>query len=123
MILKIILKKFILGAILLLPVLVMTTMTSCKKEDSKPLSELETRGKGLFMANCTACHNPDPRLAGSIGPEIAGSSLELITSRVLHQSYPSGYRPKRKSSLMPALPFLEHDIPALHAYLNSFTKH
>jgi mono/diheme cytochrome c family protein len=115
--LKIILKKFIQGAILLFPVLL---ITNCKKEASRPLSVLETKGKGIYMANCTACHNPDPRLTGSVGPEIAGPSLELITARVLYQSYPAGYRPKRKSKLMPPLPFLVHDIPALHAYLNSF---
>jgi mono/diheme cytochrome c family protein len=120
MILKIISWKLVLGAILLLPVLL---LSSCQKDDSKPLSALESRGKSVYMANCTACHNPDPRLVGSIGPDIAGSSLELITARVLHQAYPPGYTPKRKSSVMPALPFLERDLPALHAYLNSFIKH
>jgi mono/diheme cytochrome c family protein len=119
MILKMISSKLALGAILLLPVLL---LTSCKRDDSKPLNALELRGKGVFMANCTACHNPDPRLAGSVGPDIAGSSKELITARVMHQSYPPGYKPKRSSALMPALPFLERDIPALHAYLNSFIK-
>ena len=122
MILKIILHKFILGANFLLLVL-LAFMVSCTKNDSKPLSALEAKGKNIYMANCTACHNPDPRLAGSIGPDIAGSSIELITARVMHQSYPPGYNSKRKSALMPALPFLEHDIPALHAYLNSFNKH
>ncbi len=111
-------KKLILGAILLLPVLI---LTSCNKP-SKPLTELESKGKAVFVANCTTCHNPDPNLAGSIGPDVAGSSLELITARVLHQSYPPSYKPKRSSSLMTALPFLEKDIPALHAYLNSFKK-
>ncbi|MDD4976510.1 MAG: cytochrome c [Bacteriovorax sp.] len=106
----------------MLPVLLLTTIIGCQKEGSKPLSALESRGKSAYLANCTACHNPDPRLVGSIGPDIAGSSLELITARVLHQSYPPGYKSKRKSSLMPALPFLERDLPALHAYLNSFIK-
>jgi mono/diheme cytochrome c family protein len=109
-----------LGAILLLPVLLLST--SCTKKDSRPLSELESRGKGSYMANCSACHNPDPRLIGSVGPDIAGSSNELLIARVIHQSYPAGYKPKRKSKLMPALPFLENDIAALHAYLNSFIK-
>lgn len=117
MILKIISFRFILGAILWPSVLL---LGSCKKEDSKVLSALELRGKGSYMANCTACHNPDPRLVGSVGPQISGSSLELVRARVLHQTYPPGYKPKRTSALMPPLPFLENDIPALHAYLNSF---
>lgn len=113
--------NIVLGAILLLPVLL---LTSCNKKESRPLSPIEAlqaRGKSSYMANCTACHNPDPRLAGSIGPEIAGSGLELITARVLHQAYPPGYKPKRTSRLMAPLPFLANDLPALHAYLNSFT--
>lgn len=110
------LKSF-LGAILLLPVLI---LSSCSKEESKPLTAIEQRGKSVFMANCITCHNQDPRLVGSVGPNIAGSSLELITARVMHQSYPPGYKPKRPTGLMPALPFLEKDLPAIHAYLNSF---
>lgn len=119
MIFKISFNKFILGASLLLPVLL---TSGCKKEGERPLTALEAQGKAVFMSNCIACHNQDPRLVGSIGPEVADSSLELITARIMHQSYPLGYVPKRKSGLMPALPFLEKDIPAIHAYLNSFKK-
>lgn len=107
-----------LGACLLLPVLLL----SCQKETSKPLSALESHGKVVYTTYCIACHNPDPRYAGSIGPDLAGSSLELITSRVLHLTYPPGYIPKRKTGQMPALPFLEKDLPAIHAYLSTFSK-
>ena len=120
MIRKLISLKLVLGASILLPVLLLSSCT--KSAPEKALSPLEAHGKSTYMANCIACHNVDPRLAGSVGPDIAGSSLELITARVLHQSYPPGYKPKRNSALMPALPFLEGDLPALHAYLNSFTK-
>ena len=113
----IILKKSITGAIILLPVL---WLCSCQRDESIALSPLATLGKGKYMANCTACHNPNPRLAGSVGPAIAGPSLELITARIMHQTYPRGYKPKQNSNLMPPLPFLERDIPALHAFLNSF---
>ena len=111
--------KNMMGASFLLPFLF---FFSCSKNESRPLTPLESQGKAAYMSVCIACHNPDPRLAGSVGPEIAGSSLELITARVLHKSYPVGYKPKRQSGLMPALPTLEKDIPALHAYLNSFNK-
>jgi len=93
---------------------------SCTKEE--PLSDIAKKGKGVYMANCIACHNPNPRIAGSVGPDIAGSSEELIRARVMTKSYPPGYTPKRASHLMPELPHLEHDIPALVAYLNSFKK-
>lgn len=111
--------KFILvsGAIAL-------SLVSCQKSDTpkKTLSPLESRGKGVYISNCIACHNPDPRLDGSIGPAIADSGLELITHRVLTRSYPLGYKPKRSSEVMPDFPQLKNDVPALHAYLNSFTK-
>lgn len=108
---------FLVGAASLL------SLVSCQKsEPSKPLTSLESRGKAVFISNCIACHNPNPRLDGSIGPAIAGSSLDLINHRVLTRDYPPGYKPKRSSEVMPDFPQLKPDVPALHAYLNSFTK-
>lgn len=107
----------VVGGVLLL------SLISCQKsEPKKPLSALESRGKATFMANCIACHNPNPTIDGSIGPAIAGSSLELVTARVLTRSYPPGYKPKRSSEVMPDFPQLKDDVPGLHAYLNSFNK-
>lgn len=77
------------------------------------------RGKTVYQSSCIACHNPDPRLPGAVGPEVAKSSLELIEARVLHSEYPPGYKPKRASRLMQPLPQLKDDIPAISAYLNS----
>lgn len=81
--------------------------------------QLVESGRKAYMANCTACHNSDPSKAGSIGPEIKGSSLELIEARVMNAKYPSGYQPKRNTTNMVALPHLQKDIPALHAFLNA----
>lgn len=97
------------------------SLTGCSR-DERPLTDLEKKGKTVYATNCTSCHNPDPRRPGSLGPEIADSSLELLKARVLHKSYPAGYKPKRDSKLMPELPFLEKDLPALEAYLKSFAK-
>jgi mono/diheme cytochrome c family protein len=99
-------------------------LISCKKNNTpeKVLSPLESRGKGVFLSNCIACHNPNPTIDGSIGPAIAGSSLELVTHRVLTRDYPPGYKPKRNSEVMPDFPQLKDDVPAIHAYLNSFNK-
>lgn len=76
------------------------------------------RGKSIYLSSCTACHNSNPTLPGAVGPDVAGSSLELITARVLRAEYPPGYKPKRSSKLMTALPHLKEELPALSAFLN-----
>lgn len=95
--------------------------TSCTKKDVAPNdpAQILARGKSVYIANCTACHNMDPAKDGSIGPAVAGSSLQLLEDRVLKNEYPPGYQPKRQSRTMVALPHLKDSIPALHAYLNN----
>jgi mono/diheme cytochrome c family protein len=82
-------------------------------------ADLVATGQKVYVANCTACHNQDPKRDGSMGPAIAGASEELLEARVLHAAYPPGYTPKRDSKLMPAQPFLKPAVPALAAYLGS----
>ena len=84
--------------------------------------DLVASGRKAYMANCTACHNPDPAKEGTMGPAIAGSSLALVEARVLRAEYPPGYTPKRDSTLMPAQPFLKAEVPALAAYLESLPR-
>jgi mono/diheme cytochrome c family protein len=118
-------RSFITGAALLLPLFSCFILTGCQKNEStkaSALTPLESRGKAVYLTNCIACHNPDPRIDGSIGPAVAFSSLALLEARVLTRSYPPGYTPKRKSEMMPDFPQLKDDIPGLHAYLNSFKK-
>lgn len=79
--------------------------------------KLAKRGRAVYIANCSACHAADPSQVGSLGPPVAGSSRELLEARVLHNTYPEGYTPKRDTRAMVALPFLEKDIGALAAYL------
>ena len=76
------------------------------------------RGRAIYLANCAACHNPDPSKDGSLGPAIKGASRELIEARVLKATYPPGYTPKRNTKAMPAQPYLESSIPDLTAFLN-----
>jgi mono/diheme cytochrome c family protein len=87
-----------------------------------PAKEAVERGRRLYVANCTACHNNDPALPGAIGPEVAGSSRELLEARILRAEYPPGYTPKRSSNAMAAMPFLEDGIDDLTAYLGSVAK-
>lgn len=84
-------------------------------------SGLWEQGKKSYQANCIACHNQDPAKDGSIGPSVAASSLELIERRVVVGDYPDGYKPKRSSRAMVALPHLRGDVEALHKYLSSLT--
>ena len=79
---------------------------------------LITRGQKVYSQNCVACHNPNPKQDGAVGPAIYGSSLELVSARVLRAAYPPGYKPKRPTGQMPAFAGLEKEIPALHAFLN-----
>jgi len=75
------------------------------------------RGKRIYLAQCTSCHNSDPSRDGPVGPAIKGSSQALLEARVLRGNYPPGYTPKRKTSLMPPQKALESVIPDLAAYL------
>lgn len=75
------------------------------------------KGRIVYMTNCVVCHNPNPNLAGSQGPPIAGSSQELVEDRVLYLKYPPGYTPKRTTHAMRALPQLKDQIDNLTAFL------
>ncbi len=84
------------------------------------LSPLAQKGRTVYVTQCAACHNPsDPTKPGSLGPEIAGSSKELIRARLFDASYPPGYTPKRATKQMQKLPHLVGDVDALHEFLNS----
>lgn len=83
---------------------------------------LVERGRQVFQTNCTTCHNIDPRQPGPVGPAIAGSPLELLRYKVLHNEYPPGYKPQRTTKAMIPFPQLEGDLPAIAAYLDSLAK-
>lgn len=76
-------------------------------------------GRGAYNANCIACHSVDPTTDGALGPAVAGSSLSLIEARVLRAEYPEGYKPKRDTRVMVALPHLKPRLAELAAYLDS----
>lgn len=75
------------------------------------------KGKETWLAQCIACHNPDPAKDGPLGPAVKGSSRELLEARVVQGTYPPGYTPKRPSRVMPPRPDLASSIPDLAAYL------
>lgn len=75
------------------------------------------RGEAVYRTNCISCHNRDPRRPGWMGPPIAGSSRALLEARLLHQSYPPGYFPKRATHRMRSMPWLATHLDDLAAYL------
>ena len=77
------------------------------------------RGKAIYNLNCISCHNLDPKKQGSIGPQIYGSSKELLSKKILFGKYPKNYKPKRSGGAMPLQPHLEKEIANLHAFLNA----
>jgi len=85
--------------------------------ESRPLDPAAERGRLIYLANCIACHNSDPALAGAVGPEVRGSSRELLEVKVVRGTYPPGYTPKRPTRIMPPQPGLAPDIPDLAAFL------
>ncbi len=86
------------------------------------MSELShaSDGKKLYLSRCATCHNQNPTKAGSIGPDIANSSLELVTLKTQKREYPKDYKPKRKTKIMPKIPLNDGQIKSIHEYLRSF---
>ena len=82
-------------------------------EDGSPAG----RGRQVYLAQCTTCHNSDPSRDGPLGPAIKGSSRELLEARVLRGTYPPGYKPKRGTAIMQPMPQLASAIPDLVAFL------
>ena len=76
-----------------------------------------SKGKQVYMANCIACHNPDPSKDGAVGPAVKGSSRDLIFYRVTKAEYPPGYKPKRDTKLMMKLEMLAPNVDDLAAFL------
>ena len=75
------------------------------------------RGRVVYLSVCTACHNANPNLDGSVGPANAGASSALLEAKILRGEYPAGYVPKRDSSVMPRFANLADSIDDLAAFL------
>lgn len=90
-------------------------LVACEGTKLSPEAE---RGRQVYTSQCTACHAFDPGQPGAVGPEVKGSPRELLEAKVLRGRYPSGYKPKRPTAVMPPQAQLTPaDIEALAAYL------
>ena len=78
------------------------------------------KGRSVYFANCVLCHNSNPKKPGSIGPEVYGVSIDVLTQKIVSGNYPENYKPKRISKIMPSMPHLNKEISNLLAFINSF---
>lgn len=97
-----------------LALVVIVAVGGCSAPNVDPVAE---RGRQVYLAQCIACHNPDPAKDGPLGPPVKGVSRELLEAKVLKGTYPPGYVPKRRTTIMPPQPALAGDIPNLTAFL------
>ena len=95
---------------------VVAALAGCSDQTS-PGGPAAERGRQVYLAQCIACHNPDPSRAGPVGPPLRGSSRELLDAKVVKGTYPPGYTPKRPTTVMPPQPALQADIASLAAFL------
>jgi mono/diheme cytochrome c family protein len=100
-------------ALIGIPALILA-LAACSSETLSPEAE---RGRQVFQSQCATCHNADPSQPGPVGPALKGSSRDLLEAKVLRRTYPPGYRPKRTTTVMPALPAVAGDLDALAAFL------
>jgi mono/diheme cytochrome c family protein len=84
---------------------------------SAPVAGDPAKGRQVYVAQCTACHNADPARIGPVGPPVRGVAPEVLATKVLRGTYPPGYTPQRDSRVMPPRPDLAPAIPDLLAYL------
>jgi len=80
---------------------------------------LIARGKHYYDNVCIACHNGNPTVDGTLGPALAGASLDVIQAKVMRGEYPEGYTPKRDTGTMPRFQYLEPELEGIAAYLAS----
>lgn len=97
-------------------------LAACSGGSGSDSESAAARGEKIYKNVCATCHNVDPRYDGTVGPAIAGSSLELLQAKVLNGKYPPGYTPKRQSAIMPQLPHLKANLPDIAAYLQSSVR-
>ena len=98
--------------------------------DVRPLTKVDAaalaRGAKVYKANCVRCHNADPNVKGSIGPEQVDAPFEVFVSKIMTGKYPDplpkGFVPKRKSRSMTPLKNMKTEIPYIYAWVQSVKK-
>lgn len=79
-------------------------------------------GRRIYLTTCTKCHNTNPHKPGVIGPDLYSTPLKVFESKVPNGTYPKGYKPKRKTGVMPKFKHLTNKIDAIYKYIRSIPK-
>jgi mono/diheme cytochrome c family protein len=82
----------------------------------------DERGKAIYTTKCISCHNANPDKKGSIGPAIDDSTATLIILKTQYKKYPKGYKPKRKTNIMPKIPLSDKQLYYLYEYISDFRR-
>lgn len=82
----------------------------------------DERGKAIYTAKCISCHNVNPSKKGSVGPDIADSTMPLLIFKTQYRKYPNGYKPKRKTNIMPKIPLDDKQLYYLYEYISEFRR-
>ncbi len=90
---------------------------ACAGEADESGDPVVARGKKIYRNICVVCHNADPNQAGTLGPDIASASRELLEAKLLRGEYPADYTPKRNTQQMPRLEYLKPNLDDIAAFL------
>lgn len=99
--------------------------SNTKAVTSQPITISLDQGRKAYLSNCISCHNKDPNLKGSLGPEVTNVPIEVFKHKILTGKYPdqfpAGFKPRRNSKVMRPIPRVEKDIEAIHHWIKSMT--
>ncbi len=76
-------------------------------------------GKQIYTSVCMKCHNANPSKPGSIGPDLYTTPLAVFKTKVVTGTYPAGYKPKRKTRIMPKFHHLTTKVNLVYNYIRS----
>jgi mono/diheme cytochrome c family protein len=94
-----------------------------KAETRFPTDKVQhIEGKRLYVLYCIGCHNSNPSNAGSIGPELYTTPSNVFRTKVPEGKYPSGYKTKRRTKIMPKFPQLKDKTDLIYNYIRSTKK-
>lgn len=79
-----------------------------------------TKANPLYTKNCIRCHNANPKKAGSIGPELFTTPENVFHGKITQGIYPVGYKPKRRTKIMPKFNFSEEQTKSISDYIKNF---
>lgn len=88
-----------------------------------PTNEVQhLEGQKIYKMTCAKCHNLNPHIKGSIGPDLYTTPREVFHTKVVTGTYPKDYTPKRKTRTMPRFKHLTTKVDLIYDYIQSIKK-